>query len=267
MISKDNFAPLLKGLIPVAYEAGAVIMEIFNRADFSVRHKGDASPVTEADEKAEEIILAALEKLAPGVQVVAEELAHRDGIPEHAGEEFFLVDPLDGTREFVNRRDAFTVNIALIQKGRPVLGLVYAPGRDALYYGDVSGGAFMIKGKEAAPAPLKVRKAGPSKMAIVASLSHRNQETDEYLKNYPGADLVSIGSSLKFCLVAEGKADLYPRLGTTMEWDTAAGHAVLSAAGGEVFNPDGSEFTYNKEGFRNGFFIARGDPALDFVKF
>lgn len=266
MISKDNFAPLLEGLIPVTIEAGAVIMEIFHKEDQGLSHKEDKSPVTEADEKAEEIILAALEKLAPGVQVVAEELAHRDGIPDHAGEEFFLVDPLDGTKEFINGRDAFTVNIALIQNGRPVLGLVYAPAREALYYGDRNNGAYLIRNR-GAPGPLKVRKADPSKLTIVASFSHRNRETDDYLENYPGAELASIGSSLKFCLVAEGKADLYPRLGPTMEWDTGAGQAVLVAAGGGVFNPDGSEFTYNKEGFRNGFFIALGDQSLKFVKF
>ncbi|MCH8323445.1 MAG: 3'(2'),5'-bisphosphate nucleotidase CysQ [Proteobacteria bacterium] len=266
MISKDNFAPLLEGLIPVAVEAGAAIMEIFYQEDQGLSHKQDKSPVTRADEKAEEIILAALEKLAPGVQVVAEERAYRDGIPRHTGEEFFLVDPLDGTKEFLNKRDAFTVNIALIQKGRAVLGLVYAPARDALYYGDRDNGAYLIQ-KAGAPRPLKVRQADPSRLTIVASLSHRNRETDDYLENYPGAELTSIGSSLKFCLVAEGKADLYPRLGPTMEWDTAAGQAVLEAAGGSVLNPDGSRFLYHKPEFRNGYFIALGDQSLEFVKF
>ena len=241
-------------------------MEVFHKDDQGLSHKDDNSPVTEADEKAEEIILSALKNIAPDVQVIAEEAASKDGLPNHGKEEFFLVDPLDGTKEFINKRDAFTVNIALIQNGHPVLGLVYAPARGTLYYGDIETGAYLIN-DQSTPKPMTVKPANLSKPTIVASLSHRNAETDAYLENYPGADLVSIGSSLKFCLVAEGKADLYPRLGPTMEWDTGAGHAVLLAAGGGVFNPDGSPFCYNKPNFLNGFFVARGDSNLDFVKF
>jgi len=266
MSPEQNYLRLIEDLVPVAYRAGDAIMKIFHRKDQGLTHKADASPVTEADEMAEAIILKALEKLAPGVPVVAEEMSHREGPPEEVGIEFFLVDPLDGTKEFLRQRDAFTVNIALIRKAEPVLGLVYAPARDALYYGDVKGGAFVVRDK-GKPEPLAVRMADSKKPVIVASLSHRNPVTDDYLTNYPGAELVSIGSSLKFCLVAEGKADLYPRLGPTMEWDTAAGHAVLKAAGGDVFKSDGTPFRYNKPEFRNGFFIARGDRRLDFVKF
>lgn len=262
MISSKTFDSLLSALIPVCHEAGDAIMEIFKRGEVAVRHKRDASPVTEADEAAEAIILSALKKLAPGVLVVAEECASRDGLPTGQYEEFFLVDPLDGTREFISKRDAFTVNIALIQNRRPVLGLVYAPARDALYYGSIGSGAYKIDSTDGAPHQITVRTVDPLRPAIVASRSHRDAKTDAYLENYPGAKLISIGSSLKFCLVAEGLADLYPRLGPTMEWDTGAGHAVLAAAGGEVFDSGGKPFLYGKEGFKNGFFIARGDAAI-----
>lgn len=181
-----------------------------------------------------------------------------------------MVDPLDGTKEFIKKRGEFTVNIGLIQDGTPILGVVYAPAKGRLFYGasDAPARARKMSDQAGREDPtIQVRVVDSENLAIVASKSHRNQETEDYLAQYPGADTVSAGSSLKFCLVACGEADLYPRLGPTMEWDTAAGHAVLKAAGGEVLHPDGSPFTYNKPDFRNGFFVARGDPKLVPIRF
>lgn len=265
MIPEQKFNDILNTLIPVAYGAGDAIMTVFKRTYVERQYKGDASPVTEADEAAEAIILKALQIHFRRTMVVAEELASKEGLPHTGTDEFFLVDPLDGTKEFLNKRDAFTVNIALIQEAQPVLGVVYAPARDVLYYG-TGNQAFKIEGRGSAPVAISARKADPENLAIVASFSHRDAATEAYLAQYPGAEHVSVGSSLKFCLVAEGAADLYPRLGPTMEWDTGAGHAVLKAAGGTVIDEAGKHLMYGKPGFKNGRFIARGDQTLDFVK-
>jgi 3'(2'), 5'-bisphosphate nucleotidase len=235
---------------------------------FTVRDKSDTSPVTAADEAAERIILADLAVIAPDVPVVAEEAVAAGKVPAISGttgaERFFLVDPLDGTREFIGHRDEFTVNIALIEQGKPVLGVVFAPARRELYWGDVRvGRAGYINADPDGTMPsmgtaINARPAPVDGLTAVASRSHRTPETDAFLANYPVKEFRSIGSSLKFCLVAAGEADIYPRIGTTMEWDTAAGHAVLVAAGGRVTGPEGEPFTYGKPGFRNGNFIARG---------
>ena len=258
---------LLQSLIYSAQRAGGAIMAVY-ASDFAVRDKADASPVTVADEAAEKIILADLAAIAPAVPVVAEESVAAGRVP--AGfettrvESFFLVDPLDGTREFVSRRDEFTVNIALVEGGQPVLGVVFAPARRELYWGDVRAGrAGYIDADPDGTMPsmgsaIRARHPPQGGLTAVASRSHRTPETDAFLANYPVTEFRSIGSSLKFCLVAAGEADLYPRLGTTMEWDTAAGHAVLSAAGGKVTGLAGEPFLYGKPGFRNGHFLARG---------
>lgn len=256
-------------LIELSVQAGETIMEVF-RAGFDVQIKDDSSPVTIADQRAEAVILKGLQDLLPDIPVVAEESAAAGNIPDVGDGPFFLVDPLDGTKEFIHRRDAFTVNIALIENGVPVLGVVFAPALGRLYYGylsehDEPDVAAIIEDALAGnrtPSPIKTRTANPARLAIVASKSHSNPETEAYLANYPDAELVTIGSSLKFCLVAEGQADLYPRLGPTMEWDTAAGQAVLMAAGGDVLAPDGEPFMYNKPDFRNGFFLVLGDRSF-----
>lgn len=265
MLNKKKLKKLAHDLLPAIYQAGEVIMEVYHRDDMEVKTKANSSPVTEADGMAEAVLLTALAEFAPGIQVIAEEQAEAEGLPEGGNQEFFLVDPLDGTKEFINKATSFTVNIGLIQNGGPVFGIVYAPALDELFIGIGPGEAYKINQKDGEWTPISVRTA-KEPLALVASKSHRNQETEQYLAHYPDAEIVSTGSSMKFCLVAEGKADLYPRFGPTMEWDTAAGHAVLSAAGGAVFNPDGSPFEYNKPGFLNGFFIARGDGAIDFIK-
>jgi len=258
----SDTSALVQSLIYTAQRAGGAIMAVY-ATDFAVKDKADASPVTVADEAAERIILADLAAIAPGVPVVAEESVAAGLVPVIA-DRFFLVDPLDGTREFVSRRDEFTVNVALVENGEPVLGVVFAPARHELYWGDVKAGkAGHIDADPDGTMPsmgtaIHARQAPPRGLTAVASRSHRTPETDAFLSNYPVSEFLSIGSSLKFCLVAAGKADLYPRIGTTMEWDTAAGHAVLSAAGGSVTDLEGGPFRYGKPGFRNGNFVARG---------
>jgi 3'(2'), 5'-bisphosphate nucleotidase len=258
----SDASALLQPLIYTAVRAGGAIMAVY-ATDFSVRDKADASPVTEADEAAERIILADLATLAPGVPVVAEESVAAGRVPS-VGDRFFLVDPLDGTREFVSHRDEFTVNIALVEGGRPVLGIVYAPARHELYWGDVHAGQAGHVGSDpdgtmpSKGVAISARRAPAEGLTAVASRSHRTPETDTFLAKYPVKEFRSIGSSLKFCLVASGEADVYPRVGTTMEWDTAAGHAVLTAAGGRVTGLEGEPFIYGKPDFRNGDFVAWG---------
>lgn len=246
-----------------AIEAGRAAHRIY-LGGFEVQRKADQSPVTAADHAAEAIILEHLKHAAPGVPVVAEEEVAAGRLPA-IGKEFFLVDPLDGTKEFVQRNGDFTVNIALVREGDPVLGVVYAPVTAALYVGDVSSGkAFRGQCLPAEPAklsplePIRVRHPPERGLTVVVSRSHSTPETETYLANYPVAERVSVGSSLKFCLVAAGEADLYPRLGPTMEWDTAAGQAVLVAAGGSVLAPGGMPLGYGKPGLRNSFFVAGG---------
>lgn len=253
---------LLQSIIYTAQRAGAAIMAVY-ATDFAVRDKPDASPVTLADEAAEKIILADLATLAPQIPVVAEEAVAAGRVPV-VTDRFFLVDPLDGTREFISHRDEFTVNIALIENGEPVLGVVFAPARRELFWGDVrTGRAGHIDADPDGTMPsmgsaISTRTPPAEGLTAVASRSHRTPETDALLAEYPVKEFRSIGSSLKFCLVAAGEADFYPRVGTTMEWDTAAGHAVLLAAGGSVTGLEGEPFRYGKPGFKNGNFLARG---------
>jgi 3'(2'), 5'-bisphosphate nucleotidase len=236
----------------LALEAGDVIMEIYNSDDFEVRSKSDDSPVTAADEAADALISAGLRAEFPDVTLVTEEQAD-----SHAqlAENFLIVDPLDGTKEFINRRGDFTVNIAYVEKGVPLRGVVYAPARDRLFYTLADGSTVEETGGFAKDtvgpnAPISVSKPDNSALLIVASKSHRDQATEDYIAKYSVADSKSAGSSLKFCLVATGEADIYPRVGRTMEWDTAAGHAVLSGAGGHVVRfDDHSPLVYGKEGY------------------
>lgn len=248
--------PALDDLRALIREAGRAVMAVY-ATDFDVRGKDDASPVTAADERAEAIILDGLARLSPGVPVVAEEQAAAGESPE-PGARFWLVDPLDGTREFIKRNGEFTVNIALVEDGRPVLGLVHAPALDRLYWGRAGHGAGVVDadGERA----IRVRTPPPEGLTVVASRSHSDPATlAAYLGGRPVAQLINAGSSLKLCLVAEGRADLYPRLGRTMEWDIAAGHAVLAAAGGHVRRvDDGRELAYGKPGLDNPHFIASG---------
>lgn len=253
---------LTGALALIAIDAGDVMMEIYAR-NFTVAEKKDRSPVTEADGAAEAVILAALAKLTPDIPVIAEEAFSEGKVPQ-IGDLFYLVDPLDGTKEFINRNGEFTVNIALIENGEPVAGVVYAPAIERMFTGNARTGATHCKvsgSKMGVAEPIKVRDARGQPLVAIASRSHRDAKTEEYLNHYNISDIVAAGSSLKFCLVATGEADIYPRHGRTMEWDTAAGHAVLRAAGGDVTRLDGSPFLYGKadEGFANTFFVAKGD--------
>ena len=238
----------------LAVEAGALILEIYGRDDFEVRGKADASPVTAADEAADAHIAAGLRAAFPDIALVTEEQADTHGA---AAETFFIVDPLDGTKEFVQRRGDFTVNIALVENGAPTLGVVYAPAKGRLFVTPATGGAEERAPDGGGARALRVARPDAAGLRVVASKSHRDKATDDYIGRYAVADLVSAGSSLKFCLLAAGEADLYPRLGRTMEWDTAAGHAVLAAAGGRVDRLDGTgPLTYGKPGWDNPFFVA-----------
>jgi 3'(2'), 5'-bisphosphate nucleotidase len=248
--------------------AGRVILEV-REAGKNHTLKGDGSPVTEADTRAEAILLEALGKVLPDIPVVAEEAAEAGHIPKST-DLFFLVDPLDGTKEFIRGGEDFTVNIGLIHKRRPVYGLIYTPVNGHFYEGEVGAGAWksVLDCKQTAnysdekPTPIQVRRADPSNLMAVASRSHRAQETNDWLNAHHVKDTVSAGSSLKFCLLAEGRADVYPRHGPTMEWDTAAGHAILIAAGGQVYTLDGEDFLYAKDNqerpYLNPGFIAWG---------
>jgi 3'(2'), 5'-bisphosphate nucleotidase len=251
-----DFDRLLPEIVALADRAGAVILEHY-QGDVAVRAKADASPVTAADEAAEAVILARLAELTPEVPVVAEERVAAGHVPDVDAGVFWLVDPLDGTKEFVNRKGEFTVNIALIEGREPILGVVLAPALRQAWWGARGKGA---KARDAAGHTHKIaaRKAPAGGLVAIASRSHRDADTQAFLDQAGITECISAGSSLKFCLVAEGKADLYPRFGRTMEWDTAAGHAVLSAAGGRVTTRDGAPFLYRKPGFENPPFIARG---------
>ncbi|SDK68003.1 3'(2'), 5'-bisphosphate nucleotidase [Meinhardsimonia xiamenensis] len=251
----------------LAIEAGAAIMEIYGGEDLEVRAKGDESPVTAADEAADELIARGLREAFPDLPLVTEEQPD-----SHAQEAktFLIVDPLDGTKEFVKRRGEFTVNIAYVENGMPRHGVVYAPAKGRLFYTLAEGGAVEETGahdsaRTGQTRPLRVAAPDNSALRVVASKSHRDAATDAYIARYRVAELKSAGSSLKFCLVASGEADLYPRLGRTMEWDTAAGHAVLAAAGGRVVRFDDlSPLTYGKPGFENPFFIAYA-PGVELI--
>jgi 3'(2'), 5'-bisphosphate nucleotidase len=264
-LDKTGRGRLLAAVVEATAAAGFIVWDHFCRTS-TVEYKSDSSPVTEADRAAEVVILAALRAAAPGIPVVAEEEAAAGRVPD-VGQAFFLVDPLDGTKEFIKRGTDFTVNIGLIENGVPTMGAVYAPARATVYWGDCAS-------KQAWRAAQQPHAARGTAQAIsvrqpmeppcaVASKSHNTPETEAWLANAGVKERVSIGSSLKFVLVASGEADVYPRPAPTMEWDTAAGDAVLRAAGGRVFDLDGQPLVYGKERFFNPGFVATGayEPA------
>lgn len=251
----------------LAIEGGARIMEIYESDDFDLRSKSDNSPVTAADEAADALISAGLRAAFPDILLVTEEQAATHSA---RADSFIIVDPLDGTKEFVQRRGDFTVNIAYVENGVPVRGVVYAPAKGRLFYTDATGQSVEESGaldpaRPGPTAPIRVSRPDNDALVVVASKSHRDKATDDYISRYRVRDSAAAGSSLKFCLVATGEADLYPRLGRTMEWDTAAGHAVLSGAGGRVVRfSDHSPLTYGKPGYENPFFIAHA-PGVELM--
>ena len=260
-----DYEKLVTVMRTLSLDAGDRIMEIYGQDDFDVKTKSDDSPVTAADKAADGIISDGLRAAFPDVALVTEEQA-----ATHAaqGDTFLIVDPLDGTKEFINRRGDFTVNIALVEGGVPTRGIVYAPAKARMFYTRADGTSV----EEAGPfdnkavaelTPIAVATPDNGALMVVASKSHRDQATDDYIGKYDVRDMTSAGSSLKFCLIATGEADLYPRLGRTMEWDTAAGHAVLAGAGGRVVRFDDLEpLRYGKADFANPFFIAHA-PGVD----
>lgn len=277
-IGEDLRAEIERVITALALEAGARIMGVYGRADLGLAHKPDASPVTEADLAADRVIAEGLAQAFPDIPAVTEESCESHAETGH--HRFFLVDPLDGTKDFVRRAGDFTVNIALIEGGRPIAGVVHAPAKGRLWRTKGSGAVearvesatgpqgqaqSIVPGSER---PIHVRKPDNDGLIIVASKSHRDRATDDFIAAFNVAEFCAAGSSLKFCLLAAGEADFYPRLGRTMEWDTAAGHAVLNAAGGSVLAmessgessgramAEGHELTYGKPGWENPFFLA-----------
>lgn len=252
----------------LAIEAGTRIMQIYDADDFEVKVKSDSSPVTEADEAADALISAGLRAAFPDVTLVTEEQAASHSAQ---ADRFLIVDPLDGTKEFINRRGDFTVNIAYVDSGVPIRGVVYAPAQGRMFYTLADGQSVEEKGDLSLDVvgeltPIRVATPDNGALMVVASKSHRDQATDDYIAKYAVQDMKSAGSSLKFCLVATGEADLYPRVGRTMEWDTAAGHAVLSGAGGHVVRfDDHAPLIYGKPGYANTFFIAYA-PGVELKK-
>ncbi|UTW54554.1 3'(2'),5'-bisphosphate nucleotidase CysQ [Kordiimonas sp. SCSIO 12610] len=262
-----DLATFVEPLTSTILDAGKKVMDVYG-TDFDVYGKDDNSPVTEADRQGEIVITKALEQLAPDIPIVGEEAKSEGMCPDISQGTFWLVDPLDGTKEFIKKGNDFTVNIGLIIDNQPVLGFVLAPALNKLYWGIVGTGAWMADAENGAInniQPIQTRKVSTESLVIVASKSHRSLELETWLSNYPMAEHTSIGSSLKFCLIATGEADLYPRLGPTCEWDTAAAHAVLLAAGGSVDAPDGKPLQYGKDPntFLNPYFICKGDPATN----
>ena len=255
----NQFAPLLPAVCDVARRAGAAIMDVY-ATDFSSERKSDGSPVTEADTAAEAIILPTLRQLTPGIPIVAEENMAVGAAPDISAGSFWLVDPLDGTREFLKRNDEFTVNIGLIVDLEPIFGVLYAPALDAMYFGAGEGTAMRSVGGGDAQ-PIACRDVLSAGLDVLVSRSHsRNDRLDDYLSDKTVRSRIPCGSALKFGVLAAGEADLYPRLGPTSEWDTAAGHAIVRAAGGDIETLEGQPFVYGKsrDKFLNPGFVAFG---------
>ncbi|MDH5488173.1 MAG: 3'(2'),5'-bisphosphate nucleotidase CysQ [Gammaproteobacteria bacterium] len=254
----------LGAVCDIARDAGRAILDVYERA-FTVEEKEDRSPITAADRAANEIICQKLEALTPGVPVMTEESARVAHEKRKDWKRFWLVDPLDGTKEFISRNGEFTVNIALIDGNRPVLGVVYVPVTGLTYYAATGKGAFKQRG-ECEVQPIHARRFEGGKPIVVASRSHAGPETEAFLKNLGEHDVVSMGSALKFCLVAEGTADVYPRLGPTMEWDTAAAQCVVEVAGGRVTDLNRQPMTFNKPSLLNPSFLVCGAGDYDWYR-
>jgi len=256
-MTENEHAALTQLIHDLAWQAGEMILRLY-RKNIDVHLKSDTSPVTEADEAADALIVAGLSRGTPDIPIVSEERVSQGHLPDIGGGRFWLVDPLDGTKEFISGNDEFTVNIALIENGSPVLGALHAPAMNACYLADGKG-AFLVS-KDGCREPIRARSVPSEGAVVVASRNHRDAETDAFIARHHTTRIASAGSALKFGILAKGEADLYPRFGRTMEWDTAAGHAVLTAAGGSVTQVDGTALEYGKLGLDNPPFVARGLP-------
>lgn len=263
---QPDLKALLDGTVKLAHEAGRRIMTIYNQ-DFSVVHKDDNSPLTEADMAAHAVIDDGLEDLAPEYPLLSEESAAIPFEDRARWEYYWLVDPLDGTREFIKRNGEFTVNIALVHQHSAILGVVYAPALSVCYYAAEGLGAFKQQGNQPAT-PIQVQPKHRDKVIVAGSRSHRGESLDRFLKNLGNYELLSMGSALKSCLVAEGAADIYPRLGPTSEWDTAAAHCIVTEAGGRLTGMDMQDLPYNtKDNLLNPHFFVFGDTSVDWSRF
>jgi len=263
---KTNLESLIQPVIEIATRAGGKIMQIYT-TDYKVETKQDQSPLTDADRASHNCIVAALEELTPDIPILSEESASVDWSERSQWAEYWLIDPLDGTKEFIKRNGEFTVNIALIQGHKAVLGVVYVPAKDCCYYGHQDAGAFEQQSTEA-PKRIEVTATAESPVRVVGSRSHRGASLDAYLEALGDHVMVPMGSSLKLCLVANGTADVYPRLGLTSEWDTAAAQAVVEAAGGQVIQVNGEPLLYNaKADILNPEFLVYGDSSRDWTQY
>ena len=262
-----DLASLIEPVTELAREAGRRILKLFRSDELGVDYKADRTPVTEADRAAHDHIFAGLERLTPGIPVLSEESAADQHAKERSGWDWhWLVDPLDGTRRFIRGSEEFTVNIALIRGGKPVLGVVDAPAMGTVYFGHECGGAFLSEGDSGAPSPISVSQPPARPVRVLANRSHAVSAVKSYVSALGVTHCRSISSSLKFCLIARGEADVYPRMGSISEWDTAAGHAVLESAGGAVFDLKGRPLRYGKESIRVPPFIACGDPSHNWLQ-
>jgi len=258
---KKKLAELLDGVEALARRAGRAILEIYASADDGVTYKDDRSPLTAADLASHRVLAAGLAGLAPEIPVLSEEGAAMPYAERRGWRRFWLVDPLDGTKEFIKRNGEFTVNVALVDAGVPVLGVVHAPTLARTYLAARGAGAWRRDG-EAQPRAIRATGTDGEELVVVASRSHAGPELAAFLAALPPHRLASMGSSLKLCLVAEGAADFYPRLGPTMEWDTGAAHAVALAAGGRVVDVQGKDLRYNKESLLNPYFLVLGERVV-----
>ena len=264
---QQDLAQLIEPVIGIAADASDAILEIYNSDDFGVETKGDDSPLTKADKASHNTIVAALAGLTPDIPILSEESKAVPWDERSQWGEYWLIDPLDGTKEFIKRNGEFTVNIALIQGNQAVLGVVYVPVQQRCFYGYQNGGAFE-KQADGSVRPIQATASAQSPIRVVGSRSHRGELLDAYLEKLGDHEMVPMGSSLKLCLVALGEADVYPRLGLTSEWDTAAAQAVVECAGGSVVQTDGSPLLYNaKEDILNPHFIVYGDHNRDWTSY
>jgi 3'(2'), 5'-bisphosphate nucleotidase len=262
----NNYNDLLNPLESLARQAGEAIMAIYAQ-DFEVTEKADHSPLTDADMVSHHRIVSGLAELTPDIPILSEESQATPFAERRRWARYWLVDPLDGTKEFIKKHDEFTVNIALIEGHDPVLGVIYVPASGLGFSGSAEGGAFR-RSQDASPQPIQVTASAAAPVRVVGSRSHKSARFSAYLAKLGAHELVSMGSSLKLCLIAEGKADVYPRLGPTSEWDTAAAHAVVLAAGGQVVDPNGEPLRYNmKDSLLNPYFIAYGDAGHDWLQY
>lgn len=257
-VKTPHYQPLIDPVCELAIEAGKRIMQFYHSGEHETVIKADKSPVTDADMAAHRVIVDNLRQWTPKLQIVSEE--NREHPDVSASPLYWLVDPLDGTKSFIRRSGEFTVNIALMEQHRPVFGVIYLPSQEVLYYGSKAYGAFRQMPGDA-PRRIYARVQPEEGAAVVVSMAHITRETEAFLQTITLESKVSASSSLKFCRVAEGVADIYPRFGPTCEWDTAAGHAIVEAAGGRVLTLDGQEFTYGKPDFLNPGFVVWGKAA------